>query len=750
PENVSEKSAPIEKESKKKVWKEDGKWQHDRFSVYDQSPKSREELVATYGYDIRNEEGPPRARRRRRYGRGPNKYTRNWEDVDAYSKPTRGKTEIRRGKGRGRKKMDGSSTNFSSSGNEFSPLPSTRDEDDQIDIEVHDRVTVEPSSHVEIPKYVNSANATEPYDGVKTIKNTPSVDQVSRGYSEESKQDVRAIGRGNRPNRRARAGVKGIQRNHNYHEGGQFVNRGRRDAGRGRGEGKPRSSGWVGHVQQQMSPVSTTYQQKEIQEITEELKTITITPSQKEDHHYKKRGVDNRRNTIPPRLQESMRGNKSVHSVDSNSVLSKPKRYSSQRQAFLCKTRLDNITILRRIMIRILQNLKRNYIFMFLGFSNKIYDQTVSSPGTGAPPPLSLTGQAPQPPPPSFVAPYTTTSASTYPAAPPARLFPSGAPQPHLIGPPVPGPPLGAPPVAGPGVPGPPVPGTVGGPPVTGPPFLPPENMINYAPGAPGLVAAPHPPQFPPFQAFTPVSQQQPQEIYSNGVTYYNTQSQQHLPRINPVLQKRPKVAIPIVPPPEKAKYSKQRNENEQENFSETYEICNENNSVTSSSNDYVDVTPDNLIQEDEDTSEKVYLEESVSSSEEAVINPVSPSESSDKSPLVASPDVDESPGPLDTQDSEISSDVRVEVNNSEVSENSEEKLDTTEPEDASTVNGEEHIIENSVPESSDTTDDGSSTVDLKTEVVLDPDKKSAEVEIKVESEINVDNVDPSPIVEAT
>lgn len=163
-----------------------------------------------------------------------------------------------------------------------------------------------------------------------------------------------------------------------------------------------------------------------------------------------------------------------------------------------------------------------------------------------------------------------------------------------------------------------------------------------------------------------------------------------------------------------------------------------------------MDVTPDNLIQEDEDTSEKVYLEESVSSSEEAVINPVSPSESSDKSPLVASPDVDESPGPLDTQDSEISSDVRVEVNNSEVSENSEEKLDTTEPEDASTVNGEEHIIENSVPESSDTTDDGSSTVDLKTEVVLDLDKKSAEVEIKVESEINVDNVDPSPIVEAT
>lgn len=48
--------------------------------------------------------------------------------------------------------------------------------------------------------------------------------------------------------------------------------------------------------------------------------------------------------------------------------------------------------------------------------------------------------------------------------------------------------------------------------------------------------------------------QSQPGEIYSNGVTYYNTESQQHLPRSNPPLQKRPKAAIPIVPPPEREK----------------------------------------------------------------------------------------------------------------------------------------------------------------------------------------------------
>ena len=63
------KEVPVKKEViKKKVWKEDDKWNHDRFNEYDQAPKSREELIAVYGYDIRNEEGPPRARRRRRYG----------------------------------------------------------------------------------------------------------------------------------------------------------------------------------------------------------------------------------------------------------------------------------------------------------------------------------------------------------------------------------------------------------------------------------------------------------------------------------------------------------------------------------------------------------------------------------------------------------------------------------------------------------------------------------------------------------
>lgn len=58
-----------DKENKKKVWQDKKeKWTHDKFNDSEQAPKSRAELVAIYGYDIRNEEGPPRARRRRRYG----------------------------------------------------------------------------------------------------------------------------------------------------------------------------------------------------------------------------------------------------------------------------------------------------------------------------------------------------------------------------------------------------------------------------------------------------------------------------------------------------------------------------------------------------------------------------------------------------------------------------------------------------------------------------------------------------------
>ena len=98
-----EAEADEKRPSKQKVWRSEQseKWGHDKFLELEQEPKTKDELVAAYGYDIRNEDNAPRARRRRRYGRGPNKYTRKWEDEEAYT-PGTGAKGNERGRGGGR------------------------------------------------------------------------------------------------------------------------------------------------------------------------------------------------------------------------------------------------------------------------------------------------------------------------------------------------------------------------------------------------------------------------------------------------------------------------------------------------------------------------------------------------------------------------------------------------------------------------------------------------------------------------
>ncbi|XP_062388740.1 protein CASC3 isoform X2 [Sardina pilchardus] len=61
----------------RKLWKDEGRWEHDRFREEEQAPKSREELVAYYGYDIRNGTGPSEGRqyrpRKPRHGSPPSR-----------------------------------------------------------------------------------------------------------------------------------------------------------------------------------------------------------------------------------------------------------------------------------------------------------------------------------------------------------------------------------------------------------------------------------------------------------------------------------------------------------------------------------------------------------------------------------------------------------------------------------------------------------------------------------------------------
>ncbi|XKL65882.1 hypothetical protein PGB90_009302 [Kerria lacca] len=50
---------------KRLIFIPDGKWQHDLYKDEEQKPKSIKELIYIYGYDIRNTESTPKAKRRK-------------------------------------------------------------------------------------------------------------------------------------------------------------------------------------------------------------------------------------------------------------------------------------------------------------------------------------------------------------------------------------------------------------------------------------------------------------------------------------------------------------------------------------------------------------------------------------------------------------------------------------------------------------------------------------------------------------
>ncbi|XP_048054120.1 protein CASC3 isoform X1 [Megalobrama amblycephala] len=74
----------------RKLWKDEGRWEHDKFREEEQAPKSREELIALYGYDIRNGTGPSDGRsyrsRKPRYSGSPSREPRRHRDGE---KPVR-------------------------------------------------------------------------------------------------------------------------------------------------------------------------------------------------------------------------------------------------------------------------------------------------------------------------------------------------------------------------------------------------------------------------------------------------------------------------------------------------------------------------------------------------------------------------------------------------------------------------------------------------------------------------------------
>ncbi|XP_077169905.1 protein CASC3 isoform X2 [Paroedura picta] len=75
----------------RKLWKDEGRWEHDKFREDEQAPKSRHELIALYGYDIRSAHNPddikPRRVRKPRFGSPPQREP-NWAN-ERPSKPPR-------------------------------------------------------------------------------------------------------------------------------------------------------------------------------------------------------------------------------------------------------------------------------------------------------------------------------------------------------------------------------------------------------------------------------------------------------------------------------------------------------------------------------------------------------------------------------------------------------------------------------------------------------------------------------------
>ncbi|KAF4520537.1 hypothetical protein B566_EDAN008736 [Ephemera danica] len=495
-EDQDEEETKKEEPKKKKVWKEnDDSWSHDKFNESDQAPKSRDELVASYGYDIRNEEGPPRARRRRRYGRGPNKYDRNWEDENAYSKPTRGgggRGGLRRsndGLDRGSKPSSVGEEELDLDEEEFPALsaapprrgaPRSRGGRGPREFESSQRQQARSQKAVEsMPP-----RALTPPSVSHTMANTPPAPTNEPTRSGRGKPRIGGSGRfvESRGKNRGTAQVPSDR-----HEKRNIPGP-REDVKR-----EPRRENV--NLELEMKNLSM----KDDAQTNRNYRGQAPNKSPNSSSSYHQSG-ERRQANVPPRLQQDAAANR-------------PKRYSSQRQ-------------------RSLPESSSNYDQSPAFYEQQGYQQHTVFADTAQPPqaqPAAVPVTSAQPPAPSpqiLPPPAGPAFAPNFPSPPPTAYIPhvQPAPQPPRLYTPT----------------------------QPAPTFMAPSgSMINYVPTPPAQFA----PTYPAFQSFPPVPQPpppQPTEMFvpSSGITYYSPQNQ--VPRHTPL--KRPKAAIPILPPPPKDK----------------------------------------------------------------------------------------------------------------------------------------------------------------------------------------------------
>ncbi|KMR04521.1 protein casc3 [Lasius niger] len=538
-DNNTETQTSTKEIKEKKVWKDkEDRWDHDRYNDEEQAPKGPEELIATYGYDIRNEEGPPRARRRRRYGRGPNKYTRNWEDEDAYGKTT---TPGRGNNRRFQKNSEdfpalGNSKNASSKVEEpvissawyssknktqnktqnFPPLQS------QQDNAKTKPTTVSNTSINENKAPDESTNTPWKKDGKHAVQNQNTNGNAGSGGDAEKSTNTKTSPRESSKRNpqesvslaASRTRGRGFKSNANNN---MVTNRIVENKSKGRGPGPVTIE----------NRRNNTAQHTDEHQLAHDMKQININDgSQYHQPVRHNKGFfassnQHRSNTVPPRMQQQQQSHQQQTHAQQQTIQqqqqqdssgSRPKRYSSLRQ----RPTISETSAQQNYSS---QHAQHGYFppqahlscFNASGYPQGHFEQ--SSPVTPATAPMA--GQ-----------PVISLPPGGQPAsyAPPAFLVPP----PQFI------------------------------PPQTAPP-----SIINYVPGPNGPTFSPN---FQGYQGYNPPVQPQgpppPQELFQpQGCTYYSPAQQQQ----QAVPMRRPKAAIPILPPPDNQQSSRGRGRSTQQ-----------------------------------------------------------------------------------------------------------------------------------------------------------------------------------------
>ncbi|XP_015109022.1 protein CASC3 isoform X2 [Diachasma alloeum] len=521
---------PPERDNKeKKVWREkEDRWDHDRYNDEEQAPKSHEELIAVYGYDIRNEEGPPRARRRRRYGRGPNKYTRNWEDEDAYGKTSGNNTSTKHNRRSNR------------GGEEFPALRGFKDEPETPEEPVissawytnkNKSQTKQPNFPPLQPQQDNQKNKSTGAQNDLTNENKAPNEPTNPAWKKDAKYTSQSLSPSRNIPHVEPEKIVYVKQNHaNKRQVQESVSLA---ASRARGRGfKPSGNNNViaNRTVENKGPkgrgggvinndnIRRNNSSLDEEQIVNDIKHMTVNDGSGYHHQgrpsrnfYAPPSNQQRPNVPPPRMQQPPPQQPSVQQQAHPQSLpdvagNRPKRYSSLRQRPVMPEGPVQPTYPQQHA----QHNQHGYYPPQAGNTHGVLDSQ---------------GHYEQPPP----VPTTVAPMGGQPVMP---LPPGGQPAPYAP------PPFLVPP----------------------PQFIPsqtaPPNIINY-------VSAPNGPPFQPnfqgYQGYNPNVQPQgpppPPELFQpQGCTYYNP-AQQPPQQQQAAPVRRPKAAIPILPPPDNSQY---------------------------------------------------------------------------------------------------------------------------------------------------------------------------------------------------